>query len=114
MSLIEEIHNQRPAVRYTMFALASAIVISTVGYFTFSSVQKDIFFATHSDAEEQQAFLTARDAVRPKPLAALARAAGSLTASIASFIGWDRSAGFDRNEQDGSMQGGVHLLPQSE
>jgi len=113
MSLIHEIHNQRPAVRYAMFFLASAIAISTVAFVTASTAQKDLFFATHPEPEAREAYLAKRAESRPKPVAAISRAAGSLMASIGSLIGWDTEAGFDRDGQQDSMQGGVHLLPLS-
>jgi len=113
MSLIHEIHNQRPAVRYTLFALSAAIAVSAVAFMTASTLQKDIFFAMHPDPAEQEEFLARRAEGRPKPLAAISRVAGSLAASIGSLIGWDTDAGFDRGGQQDSMQGGVHLLPLS-
>lgn len=114
MSLIEEIHNQRPLVRHTFFYLAAGMVISAVVVITVSSMRKDIFFAMHPDTEERQAYLQQRDENLPKPVAALARLAGSLTANIGSLIGWNRDAGFDRGGQQDTMQGGVHLLPLSD
>jgi hypothetical protein len=114
MSIVDEIHSQRPAVRHTMFVLAVALALSAVVFVTMSSVQKDIFFATHSDPDEQQAFLARREEGRPQPLAAISRAAGSMMASIGSLIGWDTGAGFDRSQRQDSMQGGVHLLPLSQ
>jgi len=114
MSLIEEIHNQRPAVRHAFFLFSMAIAISTVGYFGFSSIQKSIFFATHSDVEEQQEYIASRAAGRPQPLAAISRAASSMLASIGSLIGWNIDAGFDRGGQQADTQGGVHLLPLSQ
>ena len=114
MSLIKEIHAQRPAVRHTMFALATGTALFAVLFFTYSSVQKDIFFAMHPSEEDRQEFLAQRAERRPKPLVAVARAADSLMASIGGLIGWDRDAGFDRGGQQDTLQGGVHLLPLSE
>jgi hypothetical protein len=114
MSLIHEIHNQRPAVRNALFISAAVITVSVAVFIVASSVQKDVFFAMHPDAAEQQAFLARRDESRPHPLAAISRATGSLMASIGSLIGWDHKAGFDRGGEQDRLQGGVHLLPLSE
>lgn len=70
--------------------------------------------ALHTDPQERADFLAQQEASRPKPLAALSRVAGSLTASIGSLLGIDRGAGFDREDQQDTIQGGVHLLPLSQ
>jgi formate hydrogenlyase subunit 3/multisubunit Na+/H+ antiporter MnhD subunit len=114
MSLIEEIHNQRPVVRHVLFILSVAIAVSAVGFFGFSSIQESVFFATHADEQERQAFLASREAGRPQPLAAISRATSSMFASIGSLIGWNTGAGFDRGGQQADTQGGVHLLPLSQ
>ncbi len=114
MSLLQEIHNQRPVVRHTLFLLSTVAAISAVAFLTVSSLQKDIYFGMHPDPVDRQAFLASRDASRPQPVAAIARAADSLVASIGSLIGWNSSAGFDRSTQQDDTQGGVHLLPVSE
>lgn len=113
MSLIHEIHNQKPAVRYTLFGLAILTALSLVGFFGITALQRDMFMALHSDPQERADFLAQQDAGRPKPLAALAHVANSLTASIGSLFGIDRNAGFDRGGQPGDTQGAVHLLPLS-
>ena len=113
MSLIDEIHSQRPIVRHTLSFLSSSIVVLGAVFLVASSVQKDVFFAMHPDPQEQQTFLAKRQEGRPQPLAAISRAAGSLMASIGSLIGWDGSAGFDRGGEAENTQGGVHLLPLS-
>ncbi|MCC6404807.1 MAG: hypothetical protein IT405_00235 [Candidatus Yanofskybacteria bacterium] len=114
MSLIQEIHAQKPAVRYALYGLSLAISLSLVGLFGVSSLQRQAFMALHTDPEEQLAYDQARDARRPKPVAALARAASSLTASIGSLFGWKVDAGFDTEGRVGNDQGGVHPLPLSE
>lgn len=114
MSLINEIHSQRPAIRYALFGLAVFTALAVVGYLGITSLQRDMFMALHSDPQEREEYLAQQDARRPKPLAALSRIAGSLTASIGSLFGFDRNAGFDRSGQQGDTQGGVHLLPLSE
>lgn len=114
MSLIAEVHNQRPAVRHTLFFLATVIAISGVGYMSISSLQKDVYFALNSNSADREAFLAARDSGRPNVLATISHAAGTLTASIGSLIGWNRDAGFDRGGQQDSMQNDVHLLPLSQ
>ena len=113
MSLIHEIHNQKPVVRYTLFGLAVVSMLAVVGFFGITALQRDMFMALHSDPQERADFLAQQDARRPKPLAALSRIAGSVTASIGSLFGFDRNAGFDRGGQQGDTQGGVHLLPLS-
>ena len=96
MTFIQEIHNQKPAVRYALFGFSVVLVISFVGFFWFTSMQRDIFMATHSDPAEQQAFLASQQSYLPQPLALISRVAQSLTASIGSLIGWDSSKGFDK------------------
>ncbi|MBP6885787.1 MAG: hypothetical protein KBC02_00895 [Candidatus Pacebacteria bacterium] len=114
MSIIHEIQRQHPTVRRALFVMSLVISVSVVGVFTASSVQQTIYFGIHSDPAEQEAFLAAREAGRPQPLAAISKATGSLIASIGSLIGWDTNAGFDSNEKSSNTQGGVHLLPLSE
>lgn len=113
MSLIDEIHHQRPAIRYTLFGLAVITTIAAVGLFGVTTLQRNLFMALHTDPQERADFLARQDASRPKPLVALSRITGSLTASIGSLFGIDRDAGFDRSEQPGDTQGVVHLLPLS-
>ncbi len=113
MSIIHEIHNQRPAVRHAFFIFAVVIALSVVGIFTYSSLQRDMFMAFHTDPKEQSDFLAAQQEKGPQPLALISRVASSLTASIGSLVGWNRSAGFDRGSQQDTMQGGVHLFPLS-
>jgi|GEM_PF-3976476 len=111
MSILHEIHNQRPAVRRTLFVLSVVVSVSAVAFITISSIQKDIYFAMHPDPTEQQAFLAQRDAGRPQPVAVFARVAGGLLAGIGSLIGWNSDAGFDSTQQPSNTQGGVYLLP---
>lgn len=113
MSLVHEIHNQKPAVRYTLFGLAIVTALAVVGFFGITALQRDMFMALHTDPQERADFIAQQDASRPKPLAALARISGSLTASIGSLFGIDRNAGFDRGGQQRDTQGAVHLLPLS-
>ena len=113
MSLINEIHNQKPAVRYALFGLAAFTALVVVGYFGVTAIQRSMFMALHSDPQEQQEFLAQQEANSPKPLAALARIAGSLTASIDSLLHINADAGFDRNARQDDTQGDVHLLPLS-
>lgn len=110
MSLITEIHNQKPAVRYALFVFSVVLAVSVIGFFWFGNIQERMFMALHSDPAEQAAFLAARDAQGLHPLAAISRGLGSLTASIGSLLGFDRSKGFDRP----AGQDTVHLLPLSD
>lgn len=114
MSLIHEIHDQKPMVRYTLFGLAVIVAVSFVGYFGVTALQRNMFMALHTDEQERQDFIAQQDASRPKPLAALSRMAGALTASIGSLLRIDRDAGFDRGGQQDNTQDGVHLLPLSQ
>lgn len=114
MSLIQEIHNQKPVVRYTLFGLTVFTALALVGFFGVTSLQREMFMALHSDPQERADFLARQDARRPKPLAALTRAAESLTASIGSLLGFDRDAGFDRSSKQDDTTGGVHPLPLSQ
>ncbi len=114
MSLIDEIHNQKPAVRSTLFVLALIIVAAVVGFLGFTSLQRDSFMAFHSDPQERAEFLAQQEARGPNPLAAIARAAGALTARIGSLFGFNTDAGFDKDSQQDTMQGEPHLLPLSQ
>ncbi len=114
MSILHEIHNQPPTIRYAMFFLSTALAVSAVVFVTVSSLQKDIYFATHPNPVEQEEYLARRDAQRPQPIAALSRVTGSLLGSIGSLIGWDSDAGFDRDEQQSNTQDKVYLLPLSQ
>jgi hypothetical protein len=114
MSIIHEIHGQSPFVRYTLFGLAIISAVSVVGYFGFTTIQRDMFVALHADPQEQADFIAQQEANRPKPLAALARMSSSLTASIGSMLHINSNAGFDRGGREDNTQGGVHLLPLSE
>ena len=114
MSLIHEIQRQPPAVRRALFALSAVITVAVAAFVLVSSVQKDIFFTMHPDPEEQQEFLATRQEGRPKTLAAISKAAGSLMASIGSLIGWDNKAGFNTGREQTEAQGSVHLLPLAE
>lgn len=114
MSLIQEIHNQRPAVRHALFGLSVLITVVITGYILYSSMQKDIYFATHPDPEDRQTFLARRAETRPQPIAAISKAAGSLMANIGSLIGWDSDAGFDTSDRQDTLEGEVYLLPLSE
>ncbi|MCC6934528.1 MAG: hypothetical protein IT406_02480 [Candidatus Yanofskybacteria bacterium] len=114
MSLIHEIHAQKPAVRYTLFGLSLLIALSLVGIFGLSALQRQAYLALHTDPGDQQAYDEAVAARRPKPIAAFVRAASSLTASIGSVFGWKSDAGFDTGGRLGNDQGGVHPLPLSE
>ncbi len=113
MSLIHEIHKQKPAVRYTLFALSAFIALSAVVFFWLLSFQKQVFMALHSDPAEQQAFLDEQAAQVPNPLASLGGGLKSLAASIGSLIGFDGSKGFDSNGVTDNNQT-AHPLPLSE
>lgn len=112
MSLIDEIHNQKPVVRHTFFVLSVVIALAVVGFFGVSSLYREMYAALHTPAE-QEAFAARQDARLPDPLAFIARATSSLAASIGSLIGFDTNAGFDREEQPSNTQDGVQLLPLS-
>ncbi len=112
MSLIQDIQNQRPAVRYALFGFSVVITVAVIAVFWVFSFQEQVFMAMHPDPAEQQAYLAKQDQYAPKPLAAISKAFGSLTASIGSLIGLDGSKGFDsgRNEEDNQV---AHPLPLS-
>lgn len=113
MSLIEELHNQRPVVRHTLFVLSVIVALAVVGFFGVASLQRAMYAALHTP-QEQEAFAAQQKMQLPDPLAFIARATSSLTASIGSLLGFNQNAGFDREEQPGNTQGGVHLLPLSQ
>lgn len=113
MSLIHEIHSQKPAVRSALFILSAVVVLSVVGFFGISSFQRVAFMALHSDPQQQADFIAQQDAQQPQVFVGIARAAHSLTASIGSLVGWDSNAGFDRSGREADTHDGVHLLPLS-
>jgi RsiW-degrading membrane proteinase PrsW (M82 family) len=114
MSFIEEIHNQKPAVRTALFVLVLVIVVSVVGFLGFTSLQRDSFMVFNTNQQEQKEFFAEQDARGPHPLAAIVKAVSSLTASIGSLFGFNNDAGFDRNSRQDTMQGDPHLLPLSQ
>jgi hypothetical protein len=107
--LIREIHQQKPAVRYALFVLSTFVVVSAIGLAWFTGFERDAYFALHADPADREAFVTRQDERLPQPLAAIGRGFGSLAASIGSFIGLDREAGFEREPRHDP----VHLLPLS-
>lgn len=120
MSLIDEIQNQKPVVRHTFFVLSVIIALAVVGLFGVSALYREMYAVLHTP-EERAALAQRQDARIPDPLAFVARAASSLTASIGALIGFDREAGlsagqegFDREEQSSNTHGGIHLLPLSQ
>jgi hypothetical protein len=113
MSLIDEIRSQRPAVRHTFFVLSVVVALGVLGFFGVSALHREMYAALHTP-QEQAALADQQSAQLPDPLAFIAHAAGSLTASIGSLLGFDSKAGFDRQEQSGNTQGDVHLLPLSQ
>ena len=109
MALLQEIRNQHHLVRRALYWLSVVTTLGLIGFFWFTSVERDMFFAIHTDPQERQEFLARQDERMPQPLALVSRAFGSLTASIGSLIGFDRQKGFDRPAQ----QDTVYLLPLS-
>lgn len=110
MSLLTEIHNQPPRVRNALWILASFFVLATVGYFWLSGLERELFFALHTGADERAQFVASQDSRVPHPFAAIGRAFGSLGASIGSLLGIDAKKGFDTRPQDDT----IHPLPLSE
>lgn len=109
MSLLHEIRNQPPALRRAMYWLAVIATLGGIGFWWLSSVERDMFFAIHSDSTDREAFVAQQDAQVPQPLAMIGKAFGTMTASIGSFLGFDSSRGFDKSSQHDT----VHLLPLS-
>jgi hypothetical protein len=110
MSLFHDIHSQPLIVRKAMYLMAVVATVGGIGFFWLTSVQRDMFFAIHPDAQERQQFVAQQDERMPQPLATIGKAFGSLTASIGSLMGFDSSRGFDRPAQ----QDKVYLLPTSQ
>lgn len=110
MSFMTEIRSQPPLVRKILWALSSFIAISFIGYFWFTSFEREVFLAWDRTEEEQTAFRERQEARAPKPLAAISKGFGSLTAAIGDLFGFDRSAGFDTTPSEDT----VYLLPLSE
>lgn len=93
-----------------MYWLAVTTTFGIIGFFAFTSIERDMFFAMHTDPQERQEFLARRQAHMPQPVAMMGKALGTLTASIGSILGFDRSRGFDRPVQDDK----VYPLPLSQ
>lgn len=110
MSLIHEIHNQPRHIRTILWLLSSFLVLAVVGFFWLTGLQRQLFFALHTDAAERAQFVAQQDSSVPHPLAAIGSALGSLTASIGSLIGIDSKKGFDTRPQNDT----VHPLPLSQ
>jgi hypothetical protein len=108
-NLIEELHQQRPAVRYALFVLSTFVVVSLAGAAWFTGFERDAYFALHDDPADREAFLARQNDRLPQPLAAVGRGLGTLAASIGSVIGLDREKGFDTEPRYDT----VHLLPLS-
>ena len=108
MSFIQDIQRQSSVVRHTLFVFSVVTTVSIVGFFWFTSVQREMYFALHDDPQDRQAFLDQHDQSLPQPLAVVSRGLGTLTASIGSLLGIDKDKGLDRSERDT-----VHLLPLS-
>lgn len=113
MSIIHEIRAQKPIVRHTLFVLSLIVALAVVGYFGVTSMQRQLYAAFHTP-EEQQALAQRQQDVVPNPIALVARAAGTLTASLGSIFGFNSGAGFDRGGESDTIQGGAHLLPLSQ
>jgi hypothetical protein len=113
MRLIDEIHNQKPSVRYALFGLSVFVVLSTVGFLWIVGLQRDVFMALHDDPSERAAFVARQSASLPKPIAVVARGVGSVTAAIGGLVGIDSGKGFDRDGSGAHTPGVVHLLPLS-
>lgn len=113
MTLLDDIRKQNRLVRQTMYALSVATVLSVIGFFWFTSVERQLYMAVNPNPKDQQEFLTRQDQRSPQFLATLGRGLGSLTASIGSLLGFDRSRGFDKGGTAGHTQDAVYLLPLS-
>lgn len=113
MSLIHEIQQQRLPVRMTMFVLATVLAVSAVGYAWYRSFEKDMYYALHQSTQERTAFDAKRAEQSLRPIAAVTKGIDSLTASIGSLIGLQRSAGIDRGVGDGHTPDAVYPLPLS-
>ena len=109
MSLLHEIHNQPPHVRTALWLLSSFLVLGAIGYFWLSGLERELFFALHTDPADRAQFVASQDARVPHPLAAIGSAFGSLSASIGSLFGIDSNKGFDSRTQDDT----IHPLPLS-
>jgi hypothetical protein len=113
MSFIHELRAQKPIIRHAVFVLALIVACAVVGYIGMVTIHRELYAAFHTPAE-QQALAQRQDELVPNPIAVIARAAGTLTASLGSIFGFNSDAGFDRGGESGNNQGGAHLLPVSQ
>jgi len=109
LKIIDEIHRQKPIVRYTLFVLSTFIVLSAAGLAWFTDFERQAYFALNEDPTARAAFVAQQDARMPQPLAAIGRGFGSLAASIGSLIGFNEDAGLESQPAYDT----VHLLPLS-
>lgn len=109
MSILHDIHAQPKGVRLTLWALASFMVVSAVGYMWMSSVRRELYLAINSNPAQQQAFLEQQDAQSPDLFGLIGSGVGKLTASIGDILHISSDKGFDRPVQHDT----VYLLPLS-
>ena len=113
MTFLEEIRSQHPLVRRLMYWLAVGTTLGVIGFFWFTSIERDMFFAIHFDQGEREQFLARQQERVPQPLAFIGRGLGSLTASIGVLLGFDSRAGFDKDGGASHHGDAVYLLPLS-
>ncbi len=113
MSFIQEIRQQKPIVRHTLFVLALVVACSVIGYIGMVTLHRELYAAFHTSAEQQELAQRQQELI-PNPIALVARAAGTLTASLGSLFGLRSEVGFDRGGELDNDQGGAHLLPLSQ
>jgi hypothetical protein len=110
---ISEIRAQRAPVRFAFFVTSSLVVVVSIVYLWLGSFTREAYFALVDDPDQRAAFLARQEERRPQLMAVLGGGLRSLTASIGSLMGFDRSDGL---EQDGLDSNGepVYQLPLSE
>jgi hypothetical protein len=113
MPMLREIHEQPEWVRLALFGLSCLIMLSFVGYFWLTSVERRFILAL-DPGEEGQARVAELERERPDPLGVLGARVGSAVAAIGNVMGFDQDAGFDSGEGNGNNHDRTYLLPLSD
>ena len=112
MSFIKEIHEQPEWLRTLLFGLTCIIVIAFAGFLTLSTLERGVILT--SDPYDGPERLAERQQQRPDPMRTVRNGVNSAVANIGDLIGFDRSAGFDIEPQNGDNRVRTYLLPLSE
>lgn len=112
MSILKEIHEQPEGIRLVLFGLSCVTILSFVGYMWYTSFERAAYIALNPEEGAERYARVAQQ--RPDPISTVRKGVNSATANIGSFIGFDRSKGFDVGSRSDDDQDRVYLLPLSD